>query len=171
MDLGRAIGAFDFNVLRAQTDLILGARRSLILPPDKTATDHRDQQQQADNPQNGVGHPDRLFDTTQAVDVAALGVGAGGLVELLHQHGLIHAEQFGVGANVTAGKGMPRQLVESAGFQIAQGIDGEVELEGHFGQRPAFAFASLAQSLTGINAIRCYNFGMRRFHHCSDRYC
>jgi hypothetical protein len=118
-----------------------------------------------------VGHPDRLFDATQAVNVAALGVGAGGLVELLDQNGLVHAQQLGIGANVTASKGMPGQLVESAGFQIAQGIDGEVELEGHFGQRPAIAFAGLAQGLTGIHAIRCYNFGMRRFHHCSDRYC
>jgi hypothetical protein len=107
----------------------------------------------------------------RAVHVAALRIGAGGLVELLNQNGLIHAEQFGIGANIAAGKGMPRQLVESAGFKIAQGIHGEVELEGHFGQRPAIAFAGLAQGLTGVNAIRCYNFGMRRFHHCSDRYC
>ncbi|MCY1175767.1 hypothetical protein D9M73_160190 [compost metagenome] len=102
---------------------------------------------------------------------AALGVGAGGLVELLNQNGLVHAEQFGIGANIATGEGVPWQLVECTGFQITQGIDGEVELEGHFGQRPAIAFAGLAQSLTGVYAIRCYNFGMRRFHHCSDRYC
>ena len=76
-----------------------------------------------------------------------------------------------VRANITASEGVPWQLVERAGFQIAQRIDGEVELEGHFGQRPAIAFAGLAQGLTGVDAIRCYNFGMRRFHHCSDRYC
>src|SRR5471030_1488689 len=171
MDLSGTVGAFDFNVFRSQAGQVLGAQRGLIVPPDKTTANHRDQQQQADNSQNGVGNPNRLFDTTQAMDVAALGVGAGGLVELLDQYGLVHAEQFGVSANIAASKGMPWQLVESAGFQITQGINGEVELEGHFGQRPAIAFAGLAQSLTGVNAIRCYNFGMRRFHHCSDWYC
>ncbi|VVN08759.1 hypothetical protein PS673_03686 [Pseudomonas fluorescens] len=171
VNLCRTVGAFDFYVLWCQTDQVLGAHRGLILPPDETATDHRDQQQQADDSQNGVGNPDRLFNTAQAVNIAALGVGTGGLIELLDQNGLVHAEQLGIGANVTTGKSMPGQLVEGAGFQIAQGSGGEVELEGHFGQRPAIAFAGLAQSLTGVYAIRCYNFGMRRFHHCSDRYC
>ncbi len=171
MNLRGAIRAFNFDVLRCQSGQILGAQRGLILPPDETAADDRDQQQQADDTQNGVGNPHRLFDTAEGVNIAALGIGAGGLVELLDQHALVHAEQFGVGANVTAGESMPRQLVERAGFKIAQGRHGEVELEGHFGQRPAIAFAGLAQCLTGVYAIRCYNFGMRRFHHCSDRYC
>lgn len=51
VNLRGAIGAFDFNVLRGQAGHFLGAQRSLILPPDKTAADDRNQQQQTDNAQ------------------------------------------------------------------------------------------------------------------------
>jgi len=61
--------------------------------------------------------------------------------------------------------------VESADFQITQRTHGEIEFEGHFSQRPTIAFAGLTQGLTGVYASHCLNFGMRRFHHCSDRYC
>lgn len=171
MDLGGAVGAFDFDMFRVHGDRFLVAQGRLVLPPDKTATDHRDQQQQADDAQNSVGNANRLLDATQAVHIAALGIGTGELIELLDQEGLVHAEQFGIGADVAPGKGMPWQLVERAVFQIAQGSHGEIELDGHFGQRPTIAFAGLTQGLTGVYASRCYNFRMRRFHHCSDRYC
>ncbi len=49
MNLGGAIGAFDFNVFRSEADQVLGAQRGLILPPDKTTANHRHQQQQADD--------------------------------------------------------------------------------------------------------------------------
>ena len=141
------------------------------MPPDETAADHGDQQQQADDSQNSVGNTHRLFDTTQAMDIAALGVSTGELIKFLDQHGLVDAQQFGVGADIAASKGMPRQLIERAGFQIGQGRGGQIELEGHFCQRPTIAFAGLAQGVAWVYAISCYNFRVRRFHHCSDRYC
>ena len=57
---------------------------------------------------------------SQGSNVHGLGVGAGDLVELLDQDGLVDTQQFGVGANIAAGEGMPRQLIERAGFQVAQ---------------------------------------------------
>ncbi len=85
--------------------------------------------------------------------------------------GLVDTQQFGVGADIAAGEGMPRQLVERAGFQVAQGRGGQIELEGHFRQRPTIAFAGLTQGVAWVYAISCYNFRVRRFHHRSDRYC
>ncbi|MOA39943.1 hypothetical protein D3C78_1617630 [compost metagenome] len=58
--------------------------------------------------------------------IAALGMGAGALVEGLHQGGLVHVQQLGIGTDVAAGKGMPRQLVEGAGFKVVQGTHGQV---------------------------------------------
>ncbi|MCY1433393.1 hypothetical protein D9M71_494200 [compost metagenome] len=171
MNLGGAIGAFDFNMFHGQAGQVLATQAGLVLPPEETAADHHHQQHQADDAQDVVRQPHWLFDTPQAVDVTALGVGAGDLVKGLDQWSLVHPQQFGIGAYVATGKGMPRQLVESTGFQVGQGNLGEVELDRHLWQRPAFVLTGLAQGLTGVDASRCYYFGMRRFHHCSDRYC
>ncbi|MNY11656.1 hypothetical protein D3C86_1446960 [compost metagenome] len=171
VNLGGAIGAFDFDMLHGQAGQVLAAQAGLVLPPEETATEHHDQQHQADDAQDVVRQAYRLFDAAQAVDVTALGMGAGVLVEGLDQWRLVHPQQLGVGANIATGKGVARQLVEGTGFKVGQGDLGEVQLQCHLWQRPVFALTGLAQGLTGVDASRCYYFGMRRFHHCSDRYC
>ena len=171
VNLGSAVGAFDFDMFHGIAGQVFVALGGLVLPPDETAADHGNQQQQADNPQNRVGNACWLFDTPQPMDITALGVGTGELVELLDQHGLVDTQQFGIGADIAAGKGVPRQLVERAGFQVGQGGAGQIELEGHFRQRPTIAFAGLAQGFAWVDAISCYIFRVRGFHHCSDRYC
>ncbi|MNZ54591.1 hypothetical protein D3C78_724950 [compost metagenome] len=103
--------------------------------------------------------------------VAALGMGAGVLVEGLDQRRLVHVHQLGIGTDVATGEGMPWQLVEGTGFHVVQRTYGEVELAGHLGLRPLPSFAGLAQQFTGVLASRCCYFGMRGFHRCSDRYC
>ena len=171
MNLGGAVGAFDFDMFHGVAGQVFVALGGLVLPPDKTAADHGNQQQQADNPQNGMGNARRLFDAPQPMDITALGIGAGELVELLDQHSLVDTQQFCISADIAAGKSVPRQLVERAGFQIGQRGTGQIELEGHFSQRPTIAFAGLAQGFAWVDAISCYIFRVRGFHHCSDRYC
>ena len=171
MNLGRAISAFDFDVLKADPGRLLAAHRRLILPPEETGTDQNHQQQQADNAQNIVRQPHRLFNATQAVHVTAMGIGAGVLIELLNQRALIEPEEFRVGTDVAPGEGMPRQLFKIASLKVAQGRYSEVQPRGHIRQRPVFALSALTQGLARVHASACYNFGMRRFHHCSDRYC
>jgi hypothetical protein len=171
MDLGGAVGAFDFDVLQAHPGWLFATHRCLVLPPEETGAHQHDQQQQADNAQNIVRQTYWLFDPPQAVDVAAVTIGARVVIELLHQYGLIQAEQFSVGTDIAPGKGMPRQLFKIARLDVAQGCHGEVEPQGHIRQRPVFTLTALTQGFTRVCASGCYNFGMRRFHLCSDRYC
>jgi len=102
-----------------------------------------------------MGHPHWLFYTAQAVHVAAVGISAGIQVKFTYQAGLIHAQQFGIGPDIAASKGMPWQLVESARLKVAQGAGREVEFQGDFSQRPAIVFTGLTQGLTGIDTSRC----------------
>ena len=76
MNLGRAISTFDFDVLKADPCRLFAAHRRLILPPEETGTDQNHEQQQADNAQNIVRQPHRLFNATQAVHITAMGIGA-----------------------------------------------------------------------------------------------
>ncbi|MNH05916.1 hypothetical protein D3C79_652680 [compost metagenome] len=133
MNLGGTVGAFDFDVLQGDLGQVLATQAALVLPPDEAATDHGHQQQQADAAQDIVRQAHRLFDTAQRVHVAAFGVGAGVTVEGLHQGSLVQVHQLGIGADITTGEGMPRQLVEGAGFHVVQRTDSEVELAGHLG--------------------------------------
>ena len=87
--------------------------------------------------------------------IAAVGISAGVQVKLTHQGCLVHAQQFGIGADVATGKGMPGQLVERARLKVAQGAGREIEFQGDFSQRPAIVFTGLTQGLTGIDTSRC----------------
>ncbi|MNC70651.1 hypothetical protein D3C75_1214860 [compost metagenome] len=107
-------------MFQGHVDQVFAALAALFLPPEEAATNHHNQQQQADDAQNVVRQPHRLFNATQRVHVAALGVGTGALVKSLHQRSLIHVQQLGIGTYVAAGKGVTRQLVEGAGFKVVQ---------------------------------------------------
>ena len=110
-------------------------------------------------------------DTAKAVNAAAGRIRSCVDIKLMHQRSLVHAQQFGISADVATGKCMTRQFVERARLKITQGADREIELQGNFGQCPSIVLPGLTQGLAGIDSCHCWNFGLRRFHHCSDRYC
>lgn len=87
------------------------------------------------------------------------------------QAGLIQTQQLGIGPNVTAGKGMARQLAEVACLDAGERALGEIELLCNRRQRQALVFTSLAQRFPGVVAHRCSLFLVRRGHRCSERYC
>ncbi|MNF66087.1 hypothetical protein D3C84_478700 [compost metagenome] len=93
------------------------------------------------------------------------------MVELVDQGGLVHAHELGVGTDVAAGEGVPGQLVEVAGLELAQRQFGQVEVTGDLAQGESLALTGLTQGLARVGASRRCSFWMRRFHHCSDRYC
>ncbi|MNM55641.1 hypothetical protein D3C81_667840 [compost metagenome] len=169
MDLGGAIGTFHLDMLHGQA-VDLDRPAIALLPPEVGEGDQQGQQQQAEQAQQVARQAYRLSHTTEAVHGAAAGIGTGVLVESAHQLRLVHAEELGIGTHITTGEGMPRQLVEIALFQLAQGVLGQVQLSGHLGNRPALAFARKAQGFTGIRAARCNALWLRRHHHCSAWY-
>ncbi|MOA24452.1 hypothetical protein D3C78_1451270 [compost metagenome] len=171
MNLGRAIRALDLDMLEPQVGGHQTGLAGTGLPPEECPGPQGQQQAQADDFQDALREPYRLLDTTQAVHAAAAGIAAGELVEVADQRRLIHPQQLGIGTHIAPGKGMARQLVESASLQLMQGLLGQMELCRHLGQRPAPTLASLAQGIARIDTTRRYCFGMRRLHHCSDRYC
>ncbi|MNZ54592.1 hypothetical protein D3C78_724960 [compost metagenome] len=65
MDLGGTVGAFDLDMLQGDIGQVLAAQAALVLPPQEAATDHRNQQQQADTAQDVVRKAHRLFDAAQ----------------------------------------------------------------------------------------------------------
>ena len=171
VDLGGAVGALDLDVLHADVGGFTAAALGLVLPPEE-ADDAEDQQDgEADEAQDALRQAHGLLDATQAVDVAASGVGAGIEVEVGHQARLVHAQQLGVGTDVAPGEGVAGQLVERARFELAQGLFGQVQLSRDLGKAQVLAFTRLPQGLAWVGTGRRGNFGLRRFHLCSDRYC
>ncbi|UTN77925.1 hypothetical protein NMC42_11595 [Pseudomonas aeruginosa] len=167
MDLGGAVGAFHFDMLKAQTGGFRRAR-GMLLPPEVAEADQQGEQQQADYTQHVARQAHRLDDPSQALYGAAAGIGAGEMVEAVDQLGLVEAHELGVGADVTAREGVSRQLVERAVFQLTQRILGQVQLPGHLRQRQALLLARLAQGFPGVlTGSGGYDFGLRRFHHFS----
>src|SRR3990167_4906398 len=171
MDLRRAIGAFHFKLFETGNGGLIGMPLGLLLPPIKADTSKHHKQGKTDETQDALRITHRLFDMPQAVYIAAHGIAARELIELLYQTTLVHAQKLCISANIATGKGITRQLIEASGFDLTQAQRCEIELGGHFINGPAPALASLAQRLTGVDASGRYNFRMRRFHHCSDRYC
>lgn len=107
--LGRTVGTLHLYMLKPQIGQA-GHRAALILPPEETATNQRQQQQKADQTQDALRIAHRFLDTAQRMHAAAAGIGAGELIELHRQTVLIHLQQFGVGPDIATGKVGPGSL-------------------------------------------------------------
>ncbi len=171
MDLGGSIRAFHFDSLQRRDRWRRGLSSHAFLPPIPGDCSQEQQQGKAEETHEASRQTAGLFDAPQAVDVASGSVGTGVQVELLNQAILVQPQQLGIGTNVTAGEGMPRQLAEIAGLDASQRALGEIQLLCNCRQRPALVFASYTQRLAGVVAHRCSGFLVRRGHRCSERYC
>ncbi|MNN34255.1 hypothetical protein D3C81_1480530 [compost metagenome] len=172
MDLGGAVGTFHFDVLQTQGTEV-GEALGALLPPEVAEQQQQQQQHRAGQAQHGTRQAQRLGHVTETMHGTAGGIGTGIAIELLDQGRLLQAQQLGIGTDVAAGKGMPGQTVEFAGFQLRQGLRGQVELGSHLGHLPTLVFPSQTQDFTRVAPLRrCACFGMRRHgHFCSARYC